>query len=325
VVRVAVERERRVGRKRRAPSARRPWMPWLLGGLLVLAALAAAGWFLLRPTTREQEGGAIATLQTLDQHALLFSPTDPNVVFFGHHNGVLRSEDGGRTWKPLVDRRGFDAMQLATAGTSNPRRLYLAGHDVFQASDDGGATWRPVEHNLPGTDIHQFALNPDNPDRLTAVVVGAGAFRSMDGGRTWAKLPAQPPGDVTALASAGADPETLYVGTAGSGVLRSVDEGRSWGAASGRAAADAAFRTVLALAVDPANRRALYAGTDSGLAKSVDAGATWTALPYPGDNALAVAVSPMNPNVVLAVASSPRRQGLVYRSDDGGLSWGGRP
>ena len=62
-------------------------------------------------------------------------------MFFGHHNGVMRSDDGGRTWKPLVDRRGFDAMQLATAGQANARRLYLAG--VGRRDRPGGPPARP--------------------------------------------------------------------------------------------------------------------------------------------------------------------------------------
>jgi photosystem II stability/assembly factor-like uncharacterized protein len=312
--------EKRTSSRRPAAGAR-PVSPWLIGGIVALAALGFVAWLLLRlsPST---EGSAISTLQTLDQHALLFSPTDANVVFFGHHNGVMRSDDGGRTWRALVDRRGFDAMQLATAGRAN--RMYLAGHDVFQLSDDGGASWRPVQHNLPGTDIHQFTLDPDNPDRLTAGVVGFGVLRSTDGGRTWAKLANQPPGEVTALVSAGGEPELLYAGAAGSGVLRSADGGSTWETPSGQAGSDAAFRAVLALAVDPSARQTVYAGTESGLARSVDGGASWAALRYPGDNAVAVAVSPANPRIVLAVATTPRRQGLVYRSEDGGQSWGSR-
>jgi photosystem II stability/assembly factor-like uncharacterized protein len=322
VARVSGARRRRAQNNpspRRAPILR---LPWLIGGLALLLGVAALAWLVLRPSPGAQEGSAIATLQTLDQHALVFSPTDPNVVLFGHHNGVMRSEDGGRSWKPLVDRRGFDAMQLATAGSS-AARLYLAGHDVFELSEDGGANWRPIQHNLPGTDIHQFTLNPDDPLELIAVVVGFGTYRSADGGRMWTKLPAQPAGDVTALASAGGSPETMYVGTARSGVLRSTNEGRSWIAVAGQTSDDTAFRTILALAVDPSARQRLFAGTESGLAKSEDGGMTWAALPYPGDNAVAVAVSPANPNVVLAIATSPRRQGLVYRSADGGRTWDG--
>lgn len=288
-----------------------------MAALAAIAVVAAVG--LLQ--RRESSGGAIATLQTADQHALVFAPDDSNVAYFGHHNGILRTGDGGRTWTPLVERSGFDAMQLASAGRGDPRRLYLAGHDIFQTSSDGGQSWQPVQHNLPGTDIHQFALNPDDPVQLTASVVGQGLLRSGDSGRTWNRLAAQPPGQVTALASAGGSPETLYAGTAGAGVLRSIDEGRTWTPASAASGANPPVRTVLALAMDPSARQTLYAGTDTGLAKSADGGTTWAALPYPGENAVAVAVSPADPRVILAVASVRGKGGLVYRGEDGGLTY----
>jgi photosystem II stability/assembly factor-like uncharacterized protein len=234
VARVATREKRGAARRRQPTTPSR--LPWLIGGVIGLVAVGIVAWLLLRPNPTS-EVGAIATLQTLDQHALLFSPTDPNVAFFGHHNGIMRSDDAGQTWT---------------------------------------------------------------------------------------KLAAQPPGEVTALASAGGEPELLFAGTAASGVVRSVDGGASWSRASGQTGSEAAFRAVLALAVDAASRETLYAGTDSGLAKSTDGGATWSALAYPGENAVAVAVSPADPRVVLAVATSPRRQGLVYRSEDGGASWGNR-
>ena len=303
--------------QRRAASRGVPRRTLGVGGAL-LVLVAAAVFVLARPGAGSA-GGAIATLQTGDFHALAFSPTEADVVFFGHHNGLLRSTDGGRTWQPLVERRGFDAMALAVSRT-DPGRLYLAGHDVFQVSTDGGATWRAVQHTLPGTDIHAFALSPDDPTRLFAFIVGHGVVRSSDGGRTWERLPGQLPPDVTALASAGGQPETLYVASAGSGLLRSTDGGATWLQPTG----DGAYRTILALAVDPVARQTVYAGAEGGLYKSTDGGATWMALPYPGDNAVALAVSPSAPNVALAISVSQDRQGLVYRSDDGGATWGSR-
>src|SRR5712691_8758694 len=62
----------------------------VVGALVVVGAVAA---FLLWPRPGSTPSGAIATLQTLDYHALVLSPTDPNVVFFGHHNGLMRSDD----------------------------------------------------------------------------------------------------------------------------------------------------------------------------------------------------------------------------------------
>jgi len=129
----------------------------------------------------------LSVLRTADFHALAFSPDDADTVFFGHHNGVMRSTDAGKTWSTVADRRGFDAMGMAV-NRSDPRQMFIAGHDVFQMSADGGVTWRPVQHNLPGTDVHGFAMSPDDPNRLYAFVNGSGVFGSADGGRTWGRL-----------------------------------------------------------------------------------------------------------------------------------------
>lgn len=287
---------------------------WLLLGLL---ALVVSGLFLYVTVGRGVGGTPIATLQTADYHALAFSPDDPSVVFFGHHNGVMRSSDGGRTWRPLMERRNFDAMGMAIS-RANAREAYLAGHDVFQVSTDGGVSWQPLTHNLPGTDIHGFAMSPDDPSRLYAFVVGHGAFTSADGGRTWQRLPGQLPGDVMALTAAGGKPETLYAGSMQSGVLRSTDGGARWTPAVNGLGS----RSVMALAVDQNARQTIYAGVEGGLYKSTDSAASWSKLPFPGDNAAALAVSPTNPNVVLAI-NARQREGLVYRSEDGGQTWGG--
>lgn len=287
----------------------------MVGGLvavmLVAIGLAVSSW-------RSAPAGAIATLQTGDFHALAFDPTDARVAFFGHHNGVLRTDDGGRTWRPLVERPNFDAMSMA-ASRGNAQRLYLAGHDVFQTSLDGGATWRPVAHNLPGTDIHAFAVSPEDPDRLDAVVVGRGAFQSVDGGQTWKPLGGGLPGDVMALVAAGGGSERLYAGGMRSGIMTSLDGGETWA----RTANIPGSPGVMALAVDPAAGQTVYAGTEGGLFKTTDGGKSWSKLAFPGDNVVALAVSPSDSNVLLATAVANRR-GLVYRSEDGGQTWGGR-
>jgi photosystem II stability/assembly factor-like uncharacterized protein len=110
--------------------------------------------------------------------------------------------------------------------------------------------------------------------------------------------------------------------------LKSSDGGQTFATVGGLDAA------VLSLAVDPTAPQALYAGVTNdrfqgGLAKATDGGQTWRQLPFPGSNAVAVAVSPANPSVVLAIAVSQRQcpqapsQGLVFRSEDGGKTWGG--
>jgi photosystem II stability/assembly factor-like uncharacterized protein len=289
----------------------------LIGGFLVVLVVVIAVGLALRGGSRPSSG-VIATLETADFHALAFSPDNPNVVFFGHHNGIMRSDDGGHTWTSLVDRTNFDAMGLAISRT-NGRQVYLAGHNVFQVSSDGGASWQPVSHNLPGTDIHSFAMSPDDPNRLYAFVVGNGIFQSGDGGRTWQMLSDNVPGDIMGMAAAGGTPETLYAGSMRFGLLRSTDGGHRWKPAMPSADSGSLF----ALAVDPQNHQTVYAGGESGLLKTTDGGTTWRKLPFPANAVVAVTVSPSQPSVVLAI-SVQGQQGLVYRSEDGGQSWGTR-
>jgi len=169
--------------------------------VLVLGGAGIASQALTRGAGSPSTAGAapLAVLRTSDFHALAFAPADPDVAFFGHHDGVMRTQDGGRTWKPMVEQRGFDAMGMA-ASRADARVLYVAGHDVLQSSADGGATWQPVRHNLPGTDIHSFAMSPDDPDRLYAFVNGGGLFGSLNGGQIWQQLGQMPP-DVMALSA----------------------------------------------------------------------------------------------------------------------------
>src|ERR1035437_4308415 len=79
----------------------------------------------------------IARLRTADYHSLAFSTNDSNIVFFGHHDGIMHSVDGGKTWQSLINQPNFDAMSLAI-DHSDSRLMYLAGHDIFQVSRDGG-------------------------------------------------------------------------------------------------------------------------------------------------------------------------------------------
>lgn len=312
------------GRAARSTAARRGRGPsransvnsrWLwLAGLVAVIAVIGATLYLRAGRGGSAEGSAIGVLKTADYHALAFSPLNPEVAFFGHHNGVMRSEDGGRTWNALVAKPNFDGMGLGVS-RADPSRFYLAGHDIFQASTDGGATWQPVAHNLPGTDIHGFAVSQQDANRLYAFVVGTGAMGSADGGRTWQPLGGSLPPDVMVL-TAGGRPETVYAASMRSGVLRSTDGGRSWTPAGSGLGSG----MVATVAADPAAGQIVYAGTEGGLFKSTDGGASWSRLPFPGENAAVIAVSPAQSGLLLVI-SVEDRQGMVYRSEDGGQTW----
>jgi photosystem II stability/assembly factor-like uncharacterized protein len=71
------------------------------------------------------------------------------------------------------------------------------------------------------------------------------------------------------------------------------------------------------LAFDPLHAGVAYAGTDLGVARSADGGASWTRLAFPvTESVVALALGPENPAAVYAATLTN-----LYRSSDGGGTW----
>ncbi|MDQ8208866.1 hypothetical protein QEH52_15165 [Coraliomargarita sp. SDUM461003] len=119
-------------------------------------------------------------------------------------------------------------------------------------------------------------------------------------------------------------PGLIYLAGDVAGVYKTEDYGRNWRMINNGLANYGVF----SLAVDSSNPDTVYAATESGLCKSMDAGETWQLLPQTGPKELAilgkkkksirsVAVDPRDGNVIYA--GTPF--GKVFRSRDGGQSW----
>ena len=77
---------------------------------------------------------------------------------------------------------------------------------------------------------------------------------------------------------------------------------------------------VSALAIDPLTPGTLYAGTNSGVFKSTDAGSSWSAasMGLQGTRVVALAIDPMTPRTLYAGTTTG-----VFKSTDGATSWQG--
>ena len=302
------QRERVLRNKIQKPQSR-----WLMTAGLVLV-LAASLWiaFSNRPS---QNGAArpISRLRTNDFHSLAFSPTDPETVFFGHHEGLLVSLNSGKDWQS-TSLINADAMALGVPASSS-QTMYVAGHNVFVKSSDGGKTWQSVPADLPGSDIHAFVVDPENADRVFAYIVSFGLFSSDDGGINWEFLSLTIPNSIMSLA-VGKDNRTLYAATMGAGLWQSQDGGRTWTPVQ-----NTPTKGTIAVNYARAKDR-LYLTTmepAAGLYYSDDGGQTWTSARL-NETLLAVAISPIDPDHIIAVND----QGEIFASRDGGASWNGR-
>lgn len=269
-----------------------------------MLAAVGVGAYLLRGGEEGPAPSAWATLGTADVHSLAFDPADASHLYFGHHNGLLESRDGGRTWQPGA-LSGADAMNVRAGGGD---LIQIAGHEVYLESRDGGQSWGPVPNDLPGLDLHAFVVDPNDAEHAWAFAVGHGLFETTDAGRHWEL---RTPENIGALTVFVEDGRPVLLALSQVGLGRSDDGGRTWqplGLPDGQLAS-------LAAAEDG---NVLYAGTSEGLQRSTDGGRTWN--PTPLDVLpLTIAVAPSDPNVVAAVDDETR----FYRSADGGATWSG--
>ncbi len=252
---------------------------------------------------------AISELNTMDYHSLAFDPRDPNVVYFGHHNGVMKSNDGGTNWSPLLAQG--DAMSL----TAVENTLIMAGHEVFMRSEDGGKSWKFIATNLPDLDIHGFAVSPTNPRVFFAFIVKYGLWRSEDAGATWTLVSKELPDSVLGLAVIPTTPETIYAATMGKPLLKSDDGGKAW-----KSANSYPNKMAMALAQDPRDPRILFAASETGLFRSDTNASAWTRVGLVNKDLMTIAISRANPSRILVIDA----QGRVYRTDNAGATWGGK-
>jgi photosystem II stability/assembly factor-like uncharacterized protein len=118
---------------------------------------------------------------------------------------------------------------------------------------------------------------------------------------------------------------TIIVGTIGQSIMRSEDSGKTW-ARIGPRRGFAYEASVRCLAMHPRRQEVIFAGTEQGLYRSEDRGANWKYVdsdlnPY---YLWALAIDPVNPDVMYAGSGTPTPAN-IFRSTDGGMRWEKRP
>lgn len=126
----------------------------------------------------------------------------------------------------------------------------------------------------------------------------------------WQTLGPDDDGTVLSLAFAPSRPSFVYAGTLGGGVSRSIDGGRTWVSAN----AGLTHPVITALAVSPQDYRRVWAATEGGLYRTIDAGHNW--LRVFTERVDSVAIDPENTSIVY-IGTRDR----MFRSGNGGATW----
>jgi len=213
---------------------------------------------------------AIPSLENGRIASIAVSPPGKGVMYVvGTGLGVLRTEDGGKSW---VERNeglpGRDVIAVA-AHTTQPETVYVVvpDHGVYR-SQDAGKNWRLMDRGSLGG-IKQL-IHSDMPGSMQTgwlfAATSKGIRRSMDCFCLWqdaGKLESE----VYSVTYDPGQPEHIYAATE-NGLFRSTDGGENWVQTTSPGS------KVVALAF--ARTGTLYAVNDEGiLFRSKDKGDTW--------------------------------------------------
>ncbi len=195
---------------------------------------------------RSINGGTTFTkTSTQATREVVFKANDPNIVFAGSKWGgvFLRSADGGITWTQITSGLPTTGAEryAVDASPADPNYVYLmatnssAGLLGFYRSTDAGLTFTTMSTtpNISGGQgWYNLAVAADPLNPNTVYAAGIDAFKSLDGGVTWANLTRVYSGaapnthpDHHDLTFSGAS--TLYTTNDG-GVYKTTDAGATW-------------------------------------------------------------------------------------------------
>ena len=239
-------------------------------------------------------------------------PIQPNTWYVAAGSGnVWKTVNAGTTWTPIFDKYGSYSVGCVTIDPADHHVIWVGtgenvggrhvgyGDGVYK-SLDGGKSFKNVglkdsEH------ISRILVDPRNSDIVYVASQGPlwspggqrGLYKSRDGGQTWEQILSKGPyTGVTDVVFDPRNPDVLY------------------------AATHQRHRTVWAL---------VNGGPESGIHKSVDGGKTWrqlkSGLPDADKGKIALAVSPIKPDVVYVSIELAGREGGFWRSENAGQSW----
>jgi len=294
--------------------------------------------------------------------AVAVSPSDPAVVYVATGgtaggaatpgNGVYRSSDSGKTWRNVglretqtigalvVDPRNANVVLVGALGPRTIDGTVATARGVYRTAD-GGHTWKQTLYLDAYTGASEIVYDYSDPlvvyaslqrtaaglppaDLAKLPALGAGIYKSIDGGVTWKQVGARglPPGasSFAIAVASGTHGRRVYAearnagrGAAGpAGLYRSDDGGTSWSLGTKQIASAGGH-----IYADPKNPDVVYLMGTS-MYRSVDGGHSFESFmgAPSGDDIRQLWIDPSNPRRMLIGSD----QGPTV-TVDGGETW----
>lgn len=241
--------------------------------------------------------------------AFALHPRNSSTMYLGGASGgVWKSVDGGATWRTTFDKQTALTIGAIAIDPQNPSTVYVGTGELRVASDigyladgvfkstDGGDTWRNIGLNNLSA-VVKIIVHKDNPNILYLASGRLGGQSRYQGGGLGTSF----------------------------GFYRSTDAGETW------SQVQTVSGSVFDAAVNPVDNNEVFITTNRVVARSRDAGATFTNVStgianLGGTIRMSLAVDPTTPTRLRLLqayigAGGQVHVGQLYTSTNSGTNW----
>ncbi|MFY9574260.1 MAG: hypothetical protein WAV20_22900, partial [Blastocatellia bacterium] len=217
----------------------------------------------------------VGMINDSDIFGITVDPNQPNTVYANACSGFYRSKNAGEKWYkfpgiPFSARRTYTLVVHPT----NPKVIFAGTSEGLWRSKDDGKRWMLLTSKT--LVIRSIVVTPDKPNRVLIATDDVGVkiseslgddFRESNNGFIHRHVLAIMPD----ASERGRLLASVFHDGSGGSVFASLDGGESWQSSS----TGLGGRDVFAFYQAPDSPNVIYAGTNSGVYRSSDRGASW--------------------------------------------------
>jgi PKD repeat protein len=269
-------------------------------------------------------GGGVPYVHA-DIHDLIYLPGSGTSFYSGNDGGVWRTTNSGTAWTDISNQMQI-AQQYRIGLAPTSVNILFAGHQDNGAVRYNSGVWTEV---YGGDGMDCFIDRTSNTVFLESYVYGE-YRRSANSGGTWTNCFTGLPvgaGNAEWLSPWHQDPTTAATFYAGgrAALYRSTNLTVGGGAWVTTGATPPGTGNILEFDIAPSNNQIIYTIKQNAVAKSTNAGSTWTnvtgTLPTASAMPSNIEISPTDPNKVWVTFSGYSGGNKVFITTNGGTSW----
>ena len=246
--------------------------------------------------------------------SLAVDPGNSQVLYAGTSAGTYRHPYCDGAWFNTMLPSEIGVYAIAAAAPPSGHMFVGTGGQGVYRSIDAGVTWGPINSGLDSLYINALAVSPNYAIDQT-IYVGTdthGVYKSTSGGLSWQSANVGLTSTaISSLVIHPANPQIVAAGSFDEGTFRSTNGGGSW------TSTPIGNAIVWSLSTGATNPPVFYAGTDGGVYRSADLGASW-ALNGQLGKVYTVVVDPLDEKHIFAGTSGSG----VWVTTNEGANWG---